>query len=103
MKDKTKLVMLLDFYGNMLSEIKRDILSEYAEDDMTLSEIAEERGITRQAVADAVYVASRKLEDLEKKLGLVARFEIAKKLLSEIAQRSDEDTKQKINKIIETL
>lgn len=103
MKDKTKLVMLLDFYGNMLSPLRREILAEYSEQDMSLSEIAVERGVTRQAIADAVYNGARKLENLEKKLGLVARFEEAKKLLFEIAQCADNKTKGKINKILETL
>lgn len=65
---------LIDFYGSLLSERQRDIISLYYEEDLSLSEIAEDVGITRQGVRDAIKKAETILTDAEEKLGLAARF-----------------------------
>lgn len=67
--------LLYDFYGALLTEKKRQVMELYHEDDMSLSEIAEEMGITRAAVFDSLKSAERQLEKYEEKLGMLARFE----------------------------
>ena len=67
---------LLDFYGDVLTERRRDALDFYYNNDMSLSEIAEEMGISRQGVRDLIKKAEEELLFYEEKLGL------AKKLLS---------------------
>lgn len=65
---------LLDFYGDILPERKREIMDLYYNDDLSLSEIAEQMGITRQAVRDAIKKAENDLFFYEEKLGLLHRF-----------------------------
>ena len=66
--------MLYDFYGQLLTAKQQEILKLYHEDNYSLSEIAEELGITRQGVHDTVKKAERALHEYENKLGLVGKF-----------------------------
>ena len=70
---------LLDFYGDILKERRRDALDFYYNNDMSLSEIAEEMGISRQGVRDLIKKAEEELFFYEEKLGLAKRFENAQK------------------------
>lgn len=65
---------LMDFYGPLLTENRAKLLRLYCEEDLSLSELAEEAGITRQGVHDALTRAQAQLEEYERKLGLVARY-----------------------------
>ena len=56
---------LLDFYGDMLTEKQREMISLYYNDDLSLAEIAEDQGITRQGVRDAIKRAEQQLTDME--------------------------------------
>lgn len=69
-----KISFLLDFYGEVLSERKRTVLDYYYNDDLSLSEIAEEIGISRQGVRDLIKKAEEELHFYEEKLGLAERF-----------------------------
>ncbi len=66
--------MLYDFYGQLLTAKQQEILKLYHEDNYSLSEIAEELGITRQGVHDTVKKAEKALHEYESKLGLVGKF-----------------------------
>lgn len=65
---------LMDFYGPLLTENRARLLRLYCEEDLSLSELAEEAGITRQGVHDALTKAQAQLQEYERKLGLVARY-----------------------------
>lgn len=65
---------LLDFYGPLLTEHRRELARLYCEEDLSLSEIAEQLSITRQGVSDAIRKARAQLEAYEEKLGLAARY-----------------------------
>lgn len=65
---------LLDFYGDVLTKRKRDALDLYYNDDMSLSEIAEEMSISRQGVRDIIKKAEEELFFYEEKLGLAKKF-----------------------------
>ena len=65
---------LLDFYGDVLSERKRTVLDCYYNNDMSLSEIAEEIGISRQGVRELIKKSGDELLFYEEKLGLARRF-----------------------------
>ena len=65
---------LLDFYGEILPERRRDIMELYYNDDLSLSEIAEQMGITSQAVRETVKKTEADLLFYEEKLGLLRRF-----------------------------
>ena len=58
------ITILLDFYGDMLTEKQRDFLGYYYNDDLSLSEIAENEGITRQGVRDSIKRAEAQLFDI---------------------------------------
>lgn len=66
---------LLDFYGDVLSERKRTVLDYYYNDDLSLAEIAEEIGISRQGVRELIKKAGEELMFYEEKLGLAKRFQ----------------------------
>ena len=74
MEKRVELSLLMDFYGPLLTEKRRDVMRLYCDEDMGLQEIADQLAITRQGVSDAVNKARRQLEDYERKLGLVARY-----------------------------
>ena len=69
-----KIGFLLDFYGEVLSERKRTVLDYYYNDDLSLAEIAQEIGISRQGVRDLIKKAEEELHFYEEKLGLAERF-----------------------------
>lgn len=78
------ITILLDFYGDMLTEKQRDFLGYYYNDDLSLSEIAENEGITRQGVRDSIKRAEAQLFDMEERLGLARRFHEMRRGLDEI-------------------
>ncbi len=86
MAKNLEVTVLLDFYGEMLTEKQRSFLEYYYNDDLSLSEIAENEGITRQGVRDAIKRAEAQLFDMESKLRLSARFEEQRKGLEEISE-----------------
>lgn len=74
MDARLKQAYLYDFYGELLNEHQRRIYEEFHFQDFSLGEIAEEEGISRQAVADMVRRCEQKLEGYEAKLHLVEKF-----------------------------
>ena len=70
---------LLDFYGDVLTERKKDALDLYYNNDMSLSEIADEMGISRQGVRDIIKKAEDELTFYEARLGLAKKFDEAQK------------------------
>lgn len=65
---------LLDFYGDVLTDKQREAMEEYYNADLSLAEIAEGLGITRQGVRDAVKRGEATLVELEEKIGLAGRY-----------------------------
>ena len=74
MDDKLRLTYLYDFYGELLNEHQRRIYEDFVFNDLSLGEIAQEEGISRQGVSDMVNRVEKKLEGYEDKLHLVERF-----------------------------
>ncbi len=69
-----EITLLLDFYGEMLTPKQRSMVEYYYNDDLSLSEIAENEGITRQGVRDSIKRAEAQMLEMEEKLGLSRRF-----------------------------
>ena len=82
--------MLYDFYGELLTEHQRKIYEDVVLNDMSLSEIAEEQGISRQGVHDLVRRCDRTLQSYEERLHLIARFQKVKHTVEKIEQISTE-------------
>ena len=74
MAKNLEISLLLDFYGEMLTEKQRDMVDYYYNDDLSLSEIAENEGITRQGVRDSIKRAEAQMLEMEERLGLARRF-----------------------------
>ena len=66
--------VLLDFYGDMLTEKQREMIEFYYNDDLSLAEIAENQGITRQGVRDSIKRAEQQMLEMEDRLGMAKRF-----------------------------
>lgn len=66
--------MLLDFYGQLLTDKQRDTVEMYYNEDLSLAEIAAETGISRQGVRDSIKRGEKLLSEYEEKLGLAQRF-----------------------------
>ncbi len=108
--------VLLDFYGSVLGEKQRRIFSLYYDDDLSLSEIAEVEGISRQGVRDAVKRAETQLSEMEEKLGMIRRFQQIQKGIGKIRSCVDrlrtasgpdsaemKETLEQLNRVIEEL
>ncbi|MGI6727612.1 MAG: YlxM family DNA-binding protein [Anaerovoracaceae bacterium] len=85
-----KTSILFDFYGELLPEKQREIFRLYHEDNYSLGEIGIEYGITRQGVHEAVKRSEEKLQNYEKKLGLVKKFQDTETVLDKIKDSIEE-------------
>lgn len=91
--------MLFDFYGELLTEHQRSIYEDAVYNDMSLGEIAQERGISRQGVHDLIKRCDKILQEYESKLHLVERFAKAKATVGEIeklTQTKEADSPDKL-------
>ena len=97
--------LLLDVYGTLLTEKQRETLEYYYNDDLSLGEISEELGITRQGVMNCIKKCEQRLSEFEDALGIVKRFNDLKKDIENLeADISDYDINHKEkSKIKETL
>ena len=75
MKNQTyRMTMLFDFYGDILTPRQRELFDLYYNEDLSLAEIAENCGISRQGVRDVIVRAENAMTELEDKTGLIHRF-----------------------------
>ena len=75
MKNQTyRMTMLFDFYGEVLTERQKEFFDLYYNEDLSLAEISENYGITRQGVRDVIVRAEGVMTELEDKTGLLKRF-----------------------------
>ncbi len=84
MEDFAKTSMLFDIYGGLLTDKKKRVMEMYHEDDMSLSEIAEELEVSRAAVHDSLRSAERLLRSYEDKLGILDDYLRKEKLADEL-------------------
>lgn len=80
----SRVVLLNDFYGPLLTEKQQEILSLHFENDLSLTEIADQMQTSRQAVFDMVKRAEAQLEDFEKKLGMAEKYLLTRRRLGEV-------------------
>ena len=84
-----KISYLLDFYGNILTDKQRDAIDLYYNEDLSLAEIADHVGITRQGVRDAIKRGEETLIEMEGKLGFAEIFEEYRKVFEKINKCAD--------------
>ncbi len=84
MEEKVEQAYLYDFYGELLNEHQREIYEGFIFHDLSLGEIAQEEGISRQGVHDMVKRCTKTLEGYESKLHLVQKFLKTKERVAQI-------------------
>lgn len=84
-----RLDWLLDFYGDVLPERTRAMMRQYYEDDLSLSEIAQSAGITRQGVRHLIKKAEEELLHLESCLGMAQRHTVLADRAKQIGQKAE--------------
>ena len=102
--------LLYDFYGELLTEHQKQIYEDVVFGDYSLSEVAEEQGISRQGVHDLVKRCNKLLQEYESRLHLVERFvavkrqiEEMKRSLQESAEPDREELTRRLDRILEEL
>lgn len=76
MKNQTyRMTMLFDFYGELLTARQKEFFDLYYNEDLSLSEIAENAGISRQGVRDVIVRGETAMQEIEDKTNLIRRFE----------------------------
>ena len=78
LEEIAELSLLYDFYGNLLSDKQRKYFELYNEDNLSLTEIAEECGVSKQAVSKNLRAAEENLRSFEEKMGLLKEFRASK-------------------------
>ena len=91
--------MLLDFYGPLLTERQNEIMDLHFNNDLSLVEIAEHAGISRQGAYDALKKGKRTLDLYEVKLGLAGRFKEVMKLFDDDDIRDVQEIRKRILEI----
>ncbi len=95
---------LLATYGNLLSDDRQKIMTEYFEYNMTLAEIAAERNISRQAVLDAIDKSCKKLKEYETALGICNKKDELIEKLTNLSEFTEElKIKEKVEQILKDL
>ena len=98
MNKQDKLILLFDYYGDLLSESQKNYFESYYFDNLTLSEIGENFDVSRNAVSKDLKLASEKLNNFEEKLRLVEKDDKLRKIVSKM---KDEVKKEKIMNILD--
>ncbi len=82
-EERVQIAILSKYYGKMLTDRQQDILKMYVDNNLSLSEVSEELGISRQAVKDALDNAMATLKNFEEKLRFISRDDNIKKQIEE--------------------
>lgn len=104
MEKNVKVSMLCQIYGKMLTEKQYQVINDYYNNDLSLSEIAENNNITRQAVRDIIKKGENKLFELEEKLSVMDRMlkqdKKIQQILEELCKIQNSSSDKKIEKIL---
>ena len=100
--------LLFDFYGGLLKDRQKEIMSLYHEENLTIVEIANELNITKQGVHESLKKSEKLLYSYEEELGLIDKFLLTKEKLEDILKIVNqlditEDNKNEIRRIIDTI
>ena len=107
MEEKVKISMLCQLYGKLLTKKQFEFIDDYYNNDLSLSEIAENENITRQAVRDIIKKGEKKLFEYEEKLLFMKRMSNQEKtiehVLSELTKIEKTSSDKKVAQILETV
>lgn len=100
MNELLEQALLYDFYGELLTKHQKEIYEQFVLEDLSLSEIAENAGISRQGVHDLIKRCNKTLEGYEAKLHLVEKFLSVKKKVKELNTLLEQETENELVKNI---
>ena len=104
MEKKVQISILISIYGKLLTQKQFEFLDDYYNNDLSLSEIAENNDITRQAVRDIIKKGENKLFELEEKLSFMKKMmeqeKVLQEVLNELTKLQDESSDKKVEKIL---
>ena len=107
MDNKVKISMLCDIYGKLLTEKQFEFINDYYNNDLSLSEIAENNDITRQAVRDIIKKGERKLFEYEEKLlfmkKTISQEQKIQAILSELTKIQVNSSDKKVANILDSI
>ena len=107
MEEKVKISMLCQLYGKLLTKKQFEFIDDYYNNDLSLSEIAENHNITRQAVRDIIKKGEKKLFEYEEKLGFMKRMlnqeKKIEKVLLELTKIQKDYSDKEIANVLETI
>ena len=102
MEEKVKISILLEIYGNLLTEKQYEFMDLYYNQDLSLSEIGDNNDITRQAVRTILLKSKKKLEEYEEQLKFMQKEEKIKKCIEELEEtNTDKKILKKIKQQID--
>ncbi|MCR5545705.1 MAG: YlxM family DNA-binding protein [Lachnospiraceae bacterium] len=91
MEPKIRQGYLYDFYGELLNEHQKEIFEAYVLEDLSLKEIADDQGISRQGVSDLIHRCTKTLEDYESSLHLIDKFMNVREKVDGIVKLTEEE------------
>lgn len=107
MEKNVKISILNQFYGKLLTQKQYEIINDYYNNDLSLSEIAENNHITRQAVRDILKKGEKKLFEYEEKLEFMKRMlnqeKKIEKVLAELTKIQENDSDKEIAHVLESI
>ena len=107
MEEKVKISMLCQLYGKLLTKKQFEFIDDYYNNDLSLSEIAENHNITRQAVRDIIKKGEKKLFEYEEKLMFMKRMlnqeERIEKALSELTKIQKDSSDKQVVSVLESI
>jgi hypothetical protein len=101
MEEKVRISILLELYGNLLTDKQKDFMDYYYNDDLSLSEIADNNNITRQAVNTILLKSRKKLEEYEENLKFMQKESKIKQQIEKLEQTNLTEKQKSIIKGIE--
>ena len=101
MEEKIEISILLNLYGNLLTETQKSYMDLYYNQDYSLSEIGDNENITRQAVRTILVKSKRKLREYEEKLKFMEKENNIRRLIEKIYISKSDSEKQKYLKKIQ--
>ena len=98
MDKQDKLILLFDYYGDLLSESQKNYFESYYFDNLSLAEVSENNNVSRNAVSKDLKLTIEKLNSYEEKLGLMKKDKSLRKLVDKI---SDTNLKEEIINLLD--
>ena len=98
---REEVIELFDSYGELLTKTQQDLFKEYYLYDLSLSEIAEDRGISRSAVNDTLKKAIAKLEELESKVKLIKIKKSLQKSIEKLEKANENEKEEALDSLKE--